>query len=256
MTIKVIITGANSGIGKALALEYAKKGAVLGLIARDSDKLGSLQKILPCPSQIFSIDVTDIAQCRWAAEEFMAQHGIPDVVIANAGISQGTLTENFTDLKIFEEIIKTNLFGVQNTFYPFIQPFKKRKRGQLVGISSVAGIRGIPGSGAYSASKAALTNYLESLRIEMLEFNIYVSTIAPGYIRTPMTNVNNFTMPFLINSDKAAKKIIQSIEKKTRFTIIPFPMNIIGRIIRILPCFLWDCLARNAPRKKRVSNKS
>ena len=125
MTIKVIITGANSGIGKALALEYAKKGAVLGLIARDSDKLVSLQKILPCPSQIFSIDVTDIAQCRWAAEEFMAQHGIPDVVIANAGISQGTLTENFTDLKIFEEIIKTNLFGGQNIFYPFIQPFKK-----------------------------------------------------------------------------------------------------------------------------------
>ena len=90
----------------------------------------------------------------------------------------------------------------------------------------------------------------------MLEFNIYVSTIAPGYIRTPMTNVNNFTMPFLINSDKAAKKIIRSIEKKARFTIIPFPMNIVGRIIRVLPCFLWDCLARNAPRKKRVSNKS
>ena len=250
MALKIIITGASSGIGQALAKEYDKQGAVIGLFARRKDKLIELQKNLSCKSLIFSIDVSDLSQCRWAAEEFIALHGIPDIVIANAGISSGTLTENFSDLETFKRIIATNLTGVTHTFYPFIQPFKKRGSGHFVGISSVAGIRGLPGAGAYSASKAALTNYLESFRIELSSNNIDVTTIAPGYIKSPMTDVNDFTMPFLMPTDKAARDIIKAIKNKKKYVIIPWQINFIGRIMYLLPISIWDWLAKKAPRKR------
>ena len=253
MALKIIITGASSGIGQALAKEYDKQGAVIGLLARRKGKLIELQKTLSCKSLIYSVDVTNLAQCRWAAEEFMALYGTPDIVIANAGISSGTLTENFSDLEMFKRIISTNLTGVTHTFYPFIQPFKKRGSGHFVGISSVAGIRGLPGAGAYSASKAGLTNYLESLRIELSIANIDVTTIAPGYIKSPMTDVNDFSMPFIIPADKAARAIIKAIKKKKKYVIVPWQMNFIGRIMQLLPILIWDWLAKKAPRKKTVS---
>ena len=252
MALKIIITGASSGIGQALAKEYDKQGAVIGLLARRKGKLIELQKTLSCKSIIFSVDVTNLAQCRWAAEEFMALHGTPDIVIACAGISSGTLTENFSDLEKFKIIIATNLTGVTHMFYPFIQPFKKRGSGHFVGISSVAGIRGLPGAGAYSASKAALTNYLESLRIELSSANIDVTTFAPGYIKSPMTDTNNYSMPFLMPVNKAAQAMIKVIKKKKRFAIIPWQMNFIGRIMHLLPISIWDWLAKKAPRKKNV----
>ncbi|NQW34944.1 MAG: SDR family oxidoreductase [Methylophilales bacterium] len=252
MALKIIITGASSGIGQALAKEYAKQGAVIGLLARRKEELLALQKILPCKSLIFPVDVTDLAQCRWAAEEFMALHGAPDIVIANAGISSGTLTENFSDLETFKKIIATNLIGVTHTFYPFIQVFKNRGSGQFVGISSVAGIRGLPGAGAYSSSKAALTNYLESLRVELAAHNIDVTTIAPGYIKSPMTDTNDFTMPFLMSADRAAQSMIKAIQKKKKFLIVPWQMSIVGKIMHVLPTFVWDWLAKKAPRKKKI----
>jgi len=250
MALKIIITGASSGIGHALAKEYDNQGAVIGLFARRKDELIKLQKTLSCKSLIFSVDVTDLAQCRWAAEEFMALHGTPDIVIANAGISSGTLTENFSDLETFKKIITTNLIGVTHTFYPFIQPFKKRGSGHFVGISSVAGIRGLPGAGAYSASKAGLTNYLESLRIELSSANIDVTTIAPGYIKSPMTDQNDFSMPFLMPADKAARAMIKAIKNKKKYVIVPWQMSFIGRIMHLLPILIWDWLAKKAPRKK------
>jgi short-subunit dehydrogenase len=253
MALKIIITGASSGIGQALAKEYDKQGVVIGLLARRKDKLIELQKTLSCKSLIFSVDVTDLAQCRWAAEEFMALYGTPDIVIANAGISSGTLTENFSDLETFKKIIDTNLTGVTHTFYPFIQPFKKRGSGHFVGISSVAGIRGLPGAGAYSASKAALTNYLESLRIELSSANINVTTIAPGYIKSPMTDENDFSMPFLMPTHKAARSMIKAIKAKKKYAIIPWQINFIGRIMYLLPISIWDWLAKKAPRKKTTS---
>jgi NAD(P)-dependent dehydrogenase (short-subunit alcohol dehydrogenase family) len=132
MALKIIITGASSGIGQALAKEYAKQGAVIGLLARRKEELLALQKILPCKSLIFPVDVTDLAQCRWAAEEFMALHGAPDIVIANAGISSGTLTENFSDLETFKKIIATNLIGSR---IPFIPLFKCSKTEVLASLS-------------------------------------------------------------------------------------------------------------------------
>jgi len=251
MPLKIFITGANSGIGEALAIEYAKQGAILGLVARRKKELQILQKKLNGKVLIYEVDVTNINQCRWASEDFIAHHGAPDIVIANAGISVGTLTENFSDIETFKKIIDTNLNGVINTFYPFVQLFKKREQGQFVGISSIAGIRGLPGSGAYSSSKAALINYLESFRVEMAPYKIDVTTIAPGYIKTPMTDVNNYAMPFIMPVDKAAISFINAIRKKKKFIIIPWQMKIIGYLMHILPIFIWDFLAKKGPRKKR-----
>ena len=251
MPLKIFITGANSGIGEALAIEYAKQGAILGLVARRKKELQILQKKLSGKVLIYEVDVTNINQCRWASEDFIAHHGAPDIVIANAGISTGTLTENFSDIQTFKKIIDTNLNGVINTFYPFIQLFKKREQGQFVGISSIAGIRGLPGSGAYSSSKAALINYLESFRVEMAPYKIDVTTIAPGYIKTPMTDVNDYSMPFIMPANKAAISFINAIRKKKKFIIIPWQMKIIGYLMHILPIFIWDFLAKKGPRKKR-----
>ena len=139
-----------------------------------------------------------------------------------------------------------------HTFLPFMKTFKKRKSGQLVGIASVAGIRGLPGSGAYSASKAALMNYLESMRIEMLPFNIQVTTIAPGYIKTPMTHSNPYAMPFILEADKAVSLFIKAIDRKEKFIIIPWQMNIVAKLMRLLPASVWDFLAKRGPKKLRA----
>ena len=143
------------------------------------------------------------------------------------------------------------MYGVIHTFLPFIKVFKKQKPGQLVGIASVAGIRGLPCSGAYSTSKAALINYLESLRIEMKTFNIHVTTIAPGYIHTPMTKHNRYAMPFILDVDVAVSRFIKAIHNKKRFVIIPWQMNIIASIMKFLPASMWDFLAKGGPKKIR-----
>jgi short-subunit dehydrogenase len=143
--------------------------------------------------------------------------------------------------------------GVVNTFQPFIAAMKQAGQGQLVGVASVAGIRGIPGSGAYSASKSAVITYLESLRAEMQHYNIHVSTIAPGYVRTPMTEINRYKMPFLMDVDVFAEKFACAVESKLPFKIIPWQMGVIAKIMRLIPPFLWDYLMRNAPHKKRIN---
>jgi short-subunit dehydrogenase len=178
--------------------------------------------------------------------------GIPDIVIANAGVSTGTLNSEKEDLVTFKRVMDINLYGVMHTFLPFMKPFKKRKSGQLVGIASVAGIRGLPGSGAYSASKAALMNYLESMRIEMLPFNIQVTTIAPGYIKTPMTHSNPYAMPFILEVDEAVSLFMKAIDRKEKFIIIPWQMNIVGKLMRLLPASVWDFLAKRGPKKLRA----
>jgi short-subunit dehydrogenase len=258
--MKVFITGASSGIGEALATEYAKrydnKDAIIGLAARRSEHLQKLQSKLEKSHQvkcvIYPLDVRDNAALALAAESFMQQHGTPDVVIANAGVSRGTLTEHQEDIAAFQAIMDINVMGLVHTFQPFIVAMRKAKQGQLVGIASVAGIRGLPGAGAYSASKAAAISYLESLRVEMAASNIAVTTIAPGYIRTPMTEVNHYKMPFLMDADIAAAKFINAIEHKRRFCVIPWQMGWVARFMRFIPPFLWDWAMKKAPYKKRL----
>ena len=222
------------------------------MVGRRKALLEKLQRSLNTLSSIYAVDVSDEHQLHHAIERHIKKMGVPDIVIANAGVSTGTLNSEKEDLVTFKRVIDINLYGVMHTFLPFMHTFKKRKSGQLVGIASVAGIRGLPGSGAYSTSKAALMNYLESLRIEMLPFNIQVTTIAPGYIKTPMTHSNPYAMPFILEVDKAARLFIKAINRKEKFIIIPWQMNIVGKLMRLLPASVWDFLAKRGPKKLRA----
>ncbi len=251
MSLKIFLTGASSGIGEALALAYAKQDVALGLFSRRSEKLKSLQKKLNCPCEIYVGNVSKLDDLQKAAQHFIKKFGVPDLVIANAGVSSGTLIEHQDDLEVIKSIFNINLHGAIHTFHPFIKGMKERNKGHLIAIASVAGIRGLPGAGAYSASKAALINYMESLRIELISEGIHVTTISPGYIKSPMTKVNDYPMPFLMDTDVAAKKIIRLIEQKKRHVIFPWPMAIIGRLMHILPNVFWDFLAKHGPKKKR-----
>ncbi len=258
--MKVFITGASSGIGEALAHEYAKRhknsNAIIGLASRRSEHLQKLQQSLEnnynIQCAVYPLDVRDHRALAAAAADFMQKHGAPDVVIANAGVSSGTLTEQQQDIAAFQAVMDINVLGLVHTFQPFISAMRDAGKGQLVGIASVAGVRGLPGASAYSASKAAAIAYLESLRVEMLHHNITVTTIAPGYIRTPMTDINTYRMPFLMDADIAAHKFVNAIENKRRFIVIPWQMGWVARLMRFIPPVLWDFLAKNAPHKPRI----
>lgn len=252
MTLKVFITGASSGIGEALAVYYAGKGATLGLAARRRDFLDGLNQRLGGRHACYPLDVTDAPALHDAAMDFIARFGAPDIVIANAGVSAGTLTECEEDLAVFRRVMDINVFGMAATFAPFI-PAMKAAGGErrLCGIASVAGIRGLPGAEAYSASKAAAIAYLESLRLEMRPQGIKVVTIAPGYIETPMTAVNPYKMPFLLPAPQAADRFAAAIARGVSYTVIPWQMGLVAKLLRVLPNWLYDRLFTGAPRKPR-----
>lgn len=261
--IRVFITGASSGLGHAMATAYAKHygaGLHLGLSGRNTSALQALAAHLrtrfQCQCTIYHVDVRDAKAMQSTAEHFLANVGCPHIVIGNAGVSRGTLTEYSEDIPAFQAVFDTNVMGLVHTFQPFIAHMKrtaeKGEIAQLVGIASVAGIRGLPGSGAYSASKAAAITYLESLRVEMQLLNIGVTTIAPGYIRTPMTDINTYPMPFLMDADIFADKALKAIAKRKRFTIIPWQMGLVARLMRLIPACLWDLIMKKAPHKARL----
>jgi short-subunit dehydrogenase len=250
--LKVFITGASSGIGLALAERYARQGATLGLVARRLDALAEFARRFPQVSiSIYCADVRDDTAVARAASQFIGEHGLPDVVIANAGISKGVATGH-GDLETFREVMDVNYFGMAATFEPFAKRMADARHGTLVGIASVAGVRGLPGSAAYSASKAAALAYLESLRVEMRPFKVAVVTIAPGYIRTPMTAANPYPMPFLMDADRFAEKAAEAIARKVRFAVFPWPMRIVATLLGCLPRWLYDRLFEKAPRKPRA----
>lgn len=250
--LRVFITGASSGIGEALAVYYAGKGARLGLAARRQPVLEALDVRLGGGHGCYPLDVSDAPALHAAAADFIARFGAPDIVIANAGVSAGTLTECEEDLEVFRRVMDTNVFGMAATFAPFL-PAMKAAGGErrLVGIASVAGIRGLPGAEAYSASKAAAIAYLESLRLEMKPQGIRVVTIAPGYIESPMTAVNPYQMPFLLPADEAARRFARAIERGVSYTVIPWQMGVVAKVLRLLPNWLYDRLFVGAPRKPR-----
>ena len=251
--LKVFITGASSGIGQALAQHYAKEGAIIGLVARRKNLLSNLQDSLLTQTVTYALDVRDANALKEAADDFVARFGAPDIVIANAGVSAGTLTEKRDDINTFKGVIDINLLGMVQTFQPFIRSMKEAGKGSLVGIASVAGIRGLPGAGAYSASKAAVIAYLESLRVELSLDGVNVTTIAPGYIKTPMTDINHYGMPFLMAPDVAAKKFAVAIAKKKRFIVIPWQMSWLAKGMRLAPQWLWDIMMKHAPRKAHAN---
>ena len=248
---RVFITGASSGIGAALARHYAARGAVLGLASRREAVLNDLAQSLPGSHHIYAVDVADAGAMLAAGQDFIARAGLPDIVIANAGISVGTLTGECADLPAFRRVFETNVFGMVHTFHPFLAAMQQAGRGRLVGIASVAGIRGLPGAGAYSASKAAAIAYLESLRVELRGSGVKVVTLAPGYIETPMTAVNPYAMPFLLPADAAARRFARAIDAGTSYAVIPWQMAIVAKLLRLLPNAVFDALFSRATRKPR-----
>jgi NAD(P)-dependent dehydrogenase (short-subunit alcohol dehydrogenase family) len=251
--MRVFITGASSGIGAELARAYAAQGAALGLVARRRDALDQLAASLPDPGahRVYALDVTDHAALARAAADFIAGGGA-DIVIACAGISHGTLTERAEDLPVFDAVFATNVNATVATFAPFIEPMKAAGGARrLVGIGSVAGIRGMLGAGAYCASKAAVHSYCESLRLELKRHGIRVVTIAPGYIDTPMTRHNRFPMPFLMPAGRFAACALRAIARGDSYRVIPWQMGVVAKLLRLLPNALFDLAFARAPRKAR-----
>jgi len=245
--VRIVISGASSGIGEALARHYASADTVLGLISRRrSDGLN-----LPGQSVSYPLDVTDAGALAAAARDFLDRFGAPDLVIANAGISIGTVAEDIQDAAKLRRVLDVNVVGLAATLAAFAPAMREAGRGTLVGIASVAGFRGLAGASAYSASKAAAITWLESLRAELYGSGVSVVCICPGYIDTPMTQVNRYRMPFIIPADDAARRIARAIAARRRLAVIPWQMAAISLLLRVLPGWLYDRLASRAPRKPR-----
>jgi len=258
--MKVFLTGASSGIGVALARAYAASQApgalTLGLFARRQEALEAVAREIGAAYGhkvvCYIGDVRTPADVQRAGSAFLERFGPPDIVIANAGVSRGTLTEYAEDLPAFAAVLETNVLGMVHTFQPFLAAMRTHGGGTLVGIASVAGFRGLPGSGAYSASKAAAISYLESLRVEEQARGIKVVTLCPGYIATPLTAKNPYRMPFLLQPDDAAARMLRVIAAGRKFAVVPWQMAIVGRLLRCLPRWLFDRAFANVKRKPRA----
>ncbi|MFA6921358.1 MAG: SDR family oxidoreductase [Gallionella sp.] len=249
--LRVVISGASSGLGLALARHYLKRGAILAAFARRGDLLQALAAEFPDQVYCYVLDVRDSAAVQQAACDFVARAGVPDLVIANAGVSVGTLTEYAEDIDAFQQLMDINVLGMVKTFQPFITTMRGNRRGTLVGIASVAGFRGLPGAGAYSASKAAAIAYLEALRVELHGSGVAVVTICPGYVRTAMTAINPYAMPFILDADEAARRMAAVIARQTSFSVIPWQMGAVGWLLKKMPRWLYDRVFAHAPHKPR-----
>jgi short-subunit dehydrogenase len=253
----VFITGASSGLGQALALHYLQQGANLALVARRTEVIKSwldAYKISTDSYAIYSADVADPSSLAVAAQDCVARQGVPDVVIANAGISIGVDSSRPEDIDVMARILSTNVVGVAATFGPFINAMVARGSGTLVGIGSVAGIRGLPGHGGYCASKAAVISYCESLRGELRGSGVTVVTICPGYIATPLTQNNSYSMPFLMQADVFAEEAFETIEAQVSYRVIPWQMGVVAKLLRLLPNWLFDKALAGRPRKPRATD--
>lgn len=250
----LFVTGASSGIGQALAWKYYQEGYSLALVARRSEEIktwaGQLG-ISVSRYQIYSADVSDVNSILEAGAHCIARQGVPDVVVANAGISVGVDTSVRDDLGVIARVFATNNVGMAATFHPFIEGMTRRGSGTLVGIGSVAGIRGLPGHGAYCASKAAVISYCESLRGELRHAGIHVLTLCPGYVDTPLTQKNRYAMPFLMPPQNFADKAFAAISAKASYRVIPWQMGWVAKGLRVLPNWLFDRVLAGRPRKHR-----
>ena len=250
----VFITGASSGIGQALALRYAGQGWRLALVGRREQALCDWIAAQGWPAdqaQVYAADVSVVDSVIKAAQACMAAQGLPDVVIASAGVSSGMDTAQRQDLDVMRDIFATNNLGLAATFHPFLAAMRQRGSGTLVGVASVNAIRGMPGHGAYCASKAAVVAYCESLRGECRGQGLRVVTLLPGYIATPLTAGNPYSMPFLMQADEFAERACAAIAAGASYRVIPWQMAVVAKLLRLLPNGLFDKLMAGRGRKPR-----
>ena len=256
MSPLIFVTGASSGIGQALAWRYYQAGFSLALVARRTDDMQAWalkQGLEPSRYKIYSADVAVVDSIVTATEQCLQSQGVPDVVIANAGVSIGMDSAVRSDLDVLTRTFAINNVGLAATFHAFIDPMSRRGSGVFVGIGSVAGIRGLPGHGAYCASKAAVIAYCESLRGELRGSGVKVVTICPGYIDTPLTQHNRYSMPFLMPADVFAGKAFDTISAGDSYRVIPWQMGVVAKFLRLLPNWLFDKVLSGRARKKRIT---
>jgi short-subunit dehydrogenase len=245
----VFLTGASSGIGEGLALALAKRGAVLGLFARRLEMLEDLA--VRCTAaggsaRIFAADVTDDEAVKAAAADMRSEFGAIDLMIANAGVGGNDEATRSLQPDAIRKVIEVNLMGAVNAVHAVLPAMLERGTGHLVAISSLAGFRGLPRSAAYSASKAALTTYFESIRLDVKDKGIDVTIIQPGFIKTPLTAGRHANMPFLMELDDAIPLFVRAIEKRKKFSAFPWQLATIVRAGRLMPAWLYDRIAGRA----------
>jgi NAD(P)-dependent dehydrogenase (short-subunit alcohol dehydrogenase family) len=253
----VLITGASSGIGAAMVKRCAALGWRVALVSRRADALHETALASGLTQEryrVLACDMREVDTWRKLAAQLIAEWGCPDVVIANAGISIGVAMEEADDYAVFANVMNTNWLGMIATLQPFIALMRARRGGALVGIASVAGIRGLGGHAAYSASKSATIKSLESLRLEMRGTGVKVVTLCPGYIATPLTSKNPFSMPFLMQPDAFAERAVRAIEQGTAYRTIPWQMGIVGKLLHFAPITLYDRALSGRKRKPRQTS--
>lgn len=245
----ILLTGASSGIGEALAVALAKRGATVGLLARRADLLTDLAKRCEAAggiARVFATDVTDPAAVRDAADKLGAEFGHIDILIANAGIGGNNAETRALEPDAVRKVIDTNLLGAANAVYAVLPDMLERGSGHLVAISSLAGFRGLPKSAAYSASKAGMTAFFESVRLDVAHKGIDVTIIQPGFIKTPLTAGRENKMPFLMELEDAIPLFLRAIEKKKKFAAFPWQLATVVRAGRLFPAWLYDRIAGRA----------
>lgn len=251
----LFVTGAAGGLGQALAWRFYQAGYSLALVARRSEEVQSwvsARQLSQHRYQIYGADVSLVDSIIAAAEACLARQGVPDVVVACAGISVGVDTRQRADIDVMARTFATNNTGTAATFHPFLESMIRRGSGLVVGISSVNAIRGFPGHGANCPSKAAMTSYCECLRGELRGSGVKVVTLCPGYIDTALTRKNAYSMPFLMNADDFAERAFNAIERGTSYCVIPWQMGVVAKALRLLPDWLFDKVFAGRPRKPRT----
>jgi NAD(P)-dependent dehydrogenase (short-subunit alcohol dehydrogenase family) len=248
----VVLTGACGGIGRRLGEAFLAAGASVALVGRNEAVLAELVALAPDRARSYTPDVSDSAAMNAVADDWMAAFGVPDVVVANAGVASGFDSAEAGDLAVMKRMLEINLLGVATTFQPFIAAMREQRRGTLVGIASIAGWRGMPGNGAYAASKGGLIRYLQSLRAELRPHGITVTTISPGYVKTPLIAGNTMHMPGMIQPEEAARRIVAAIRAGREKVTVPKRTGLISRGLSMLPDRLVDRILLNEPRKPRA----
>ncbi|MBT8383770.1 MAG: SDR family NAD(P)-dependent oxidoreductase [Ignavibacteria bacterium] len=249
----VLLTGASSGIGHSLAKLLPKENCSLALIARRKDLLDNLVYEIRqknCSIKTYKCDVSVIEEVREVYNQIKNDFGKVDVTILNAGVSGRSEIADFNS-ELAQDILGPNILGITNWVDVLLPDLLNRKNGTIVGVSSIADLKGFPKSGLYNASKAAASIFLESLRIELKPYNIKVITVRPGFVRTPMTDKNEFYMPLLMDADKAAQIILAGIKKEKKIIQFPLLMVILAGLVRLLPKRLFEYLAgKQLPKRK------
>lgn len=247
-----VLTGACGGLGQALARALIGQGAAVALVGLHEPTLQALAALAPGRCAVYTPDVADSAAMQAMAADWMARLGVPDLVIANAGVAGGFDTAEAADLAVMRRMLEINLLGAATTFQPFVAAMRAQQRGALAGVASIAGWRGMPGNGAYCASKGGLIRYLESLRAELRGSGVHVSTVSPGYLRTALTAGNRFAMPGLMEPQDAARAMMQGIARRRPHIVLPARIGWLSRLLGLLPEALHDRLLLGQPRKPRV----